>query len=310
MASASHPKYQDLLDRLGSFPRVVVAFSGGVDSLLLLHAAVEALGTDRVDAVIGVAPTLPKRELEEARAFAADLGVRLHELDTGVMAEEDFLSNPTDRCYHCRVNLTNTLHLLHDGRVGGSAGERGNAILLDGANADDLSDYRPGLRAASEGGVRHPLIEAGITKQDVRTLLRELGYSEAVTMKPAAPCLSSRIPYGEEITREKLSRIEKAEGVLRSLGFSGTRARYLETSLGDTAVIELPAKQFAEGAKEDTRKEIASQLRDIGFKRILLDLEGFRSGGMNDVLVGREKGGARKANEMSKKVDQSDEEDS
>jgi pyridinium-3,5-biscarboxylic acid mononucleotide sulfurtransferase len=294
MGPAPLQKYLNLKDRLASFPWVVVAFSGGVDSLLLLHAATKALGPDQVEAVIGIAPTLPKRELEEARAFAADLGVRLHELDTGVMAEKEFLSNPVERCYHCRVNLTEVLtQMKHEteGRVGGSAGERGSAILLDGANADDLADYRPGLRAASEGGVLHPLIEAGITKQDVRELLRELGYPEAVCMKPAAPCLSSRVPYGEPITHKKLGRIEQAEGFLQTLGFSGMRVRHLETSLGDTAIIELPADQFSAGSEEEIRRKISTMFRELGFARILLDLEGFRSGGMNDVLQNADEGG-------------------
>ena len=298
---------------------VTIAFSGGVDSLLLLHASVEALGPRNVEAVIGVSPTLPKRELEEARRLAAELGVTLREPDTGIMDHGFFTSNPPDRCYHCRVNLGS---ILKDGgerdgekeRAEGDGekeraegnGERGKSgretgspphhpgdhrtpEVLDGANADDPDDYRPGLRAASEAGIGHPLVGVGITKADVRTLLRELGYPETVWSKPAAPCLSSRIPYGQRITPEKLTRIEEAEEILRELGLGGSgsggvRVRYLETVMGDVALVELPDDLWEKGTRREGREELTGRLRRIGFARVLLDMEGFRSGKLNDVL--------------------------
>jgi uncharacterized protein len=182
--------------------------------------------------VIGTAPTLPDRELEEARSFARDLGVRLHEIETDVMDHEPFTTNPPDRCYHCRVQLSKVLE---------SIASKGKTVI-DGANAEDLEDYRPGIKAADEHGVIHPLIVNGFRKIDIRNALQGLGYPGEIYRKPSSPCLSSRSPYADEITREKLERVEQAESALRGRGFTELR------------------------------------------ERVLLDMEGFRSGKMNDFI--------------------------
>jgi len=273
MSVSTRKKYQLLQKELAANSRVIVAFSGGVDSLLLLHAAVDAVGSENVVAVIGVSPTVPADELEEAQKLAGELDVQLQTVDTGVMLDEHFISNPAERCYHCRVNLAEVLMIFH---------EEGAAIM-DGANADDLTDYRPGLRAANERGVIHPLIDAGITKQDVRGILKYLGYPEQVYNKPAAPCLSSRIPYGENITLEKLKRIEEGERHLRKIGFLESRVRHLETSLGPVGVVELKG-DGVDMLDAGVRREMVLFFKKLGFKRVLLNLEGFRSGNLNDVL--------------------------
>ena len=273
MDSPVPTKYSALLDLLGSYEGIVVAFSGGVDSLLLLHASVEALGSDRVEAVIGVAPTLPKEELKEARAFSEKLGVRLHEIETDVMEFEPFTRNPPERCYHCRIRLSEVLDSV----------ALGGRTVMDGANADDLLDYRPGIKAADEHSVIHPLIITDFTKKDIRDTLRTLGYPAEVYDRPSSPCLSSRIPYGEEITHAKLDRVERAERHLKSMGFRELRVRHVAIAGKPAAVVEIAGSEMVKMGT-GVREEIIAQLKSMGFSRIFLDLEGFRSGKMNDLI--------------------------
>ena len=283
--------YSQLIDLLRGFDGVVVAFSGGVDSLLLLHASVEALGSDRVEAVIGVAPTLPKEELKEARAFSETLGVQLHEIETDVMEFEPFTSNPPERCYHCRIRLSEVLDSV----------ALGGRTVMDGANADDLLDYRPGIKAADEHGVIHPLIMTDFTKKDIRDTLRTLGYPAEVYDRPSSPCLSSRIPYGEEITHEKLIRVERAEKYLKSMGFRELRVRHFALAGNPTAVVEI-AGSGLDMMTTGAREEAVAQLKSIGFTRVLLDLEGFRSGKLNDLIdTGQSKEGLSSNTGMDRK---------
>jgi len=292
-------KYTHLLDQLRGYGQAIVAFSGGVDSLLLLHAAVDALGSENVEAVIGVSPTLPKDELNRAREYCRKLGVVLRELETEVMEYEMFTVNPAERCYHCRVKLSHVLLA-----VGGEG-----KTLMDGANADDLNDYRPGIRAADEHGILHPLVLSGIGKQDVRDLLKYLAYPEEVYNRPSSPCLSSRFPYGDEITNEKLGRVEQGEGFLRELGFRELRVRHYDLGTGPTAIVEIADSEH-ELINDAMRTQILGRLKGIGFTRVYLNLEGFRSGSLNDALDlgGEEEGGEQGSEEREEKEGDKEEE--
>ena len=208
---------------------VLVAFSGGVDSTFLLKVAVGVLG-DKVLGVTARSPSYPSGELDEARALATSMGARHIEVDTHEVESEDYLSNPANRCYFCKVELWETLAPL--------ARQGGFDVMVDGFNADDRADFRPGAKAARENGVRSPLLEVGLAKAEIRALSREMGLP--TWDKPAMACLSSRVPYGERITFEKLERIDRAEQLLRELGFRGVRVRHHE----DVARIELPPEDI------------------------------------------------------------------
>ena len=254
----------DILAPLGS---ACVAFSGGVDSSLVLAAATRVLGTDNVVAFTADSETYRAQELVDARAFAADLGVRHRVVRTNELSDPQFAANPRERCFFCKSALLDELV--------GVAREEGVAALLDGANTDDLGDFRPGLAACTERGVRHPLVEAGLDKAAVRELSQALGL--ATWDKPQQACLASRIPYGEPVDAGTLARIAAAEDVLRELGFRDFRVRHH----GAIARIEVEEHEI-ERAAGAARAELAGRLRALGFTYVTLDLIGFRSGSMNE----------------------------
>ncbi|WP_447974520.1 ATP-dependent sacrificial sulfur transferase LarE [Nitrospira sp. Kam-Ns4a] len=252
-----------LMEDLGS---VIVAYSGGVDSSLVLKVAHDQLG-DLAVGVTAVSPTFPELELETARRVAAEVGARHVVIETDQLAIPDFVRNEADRCFHCKSDLYEALGKLRDDW-------RINAIV-DGTNLDDLSDDRPGIQAARQLGVRSPLVEAELSKEDIRSLARELGLSN--WDKPAAACLSSRIPRGAPITRERLSRVEQAEAVLAQEGFRQVRVR----DHGDLARIELASDEVGRMLEKPRRARIAARLKALGFRFVTLDLEGYKQGGAN-----------------------------
>lgn len=276
-------KWNRLKELLGEMQSALVAYSGGVDSSLLLKAAVEVLGL-RTVAVTADSETYPPAELAEAREFARSLGARHRILRTSELLHEDFASNSPERCYFCKKELF--------GRLKQIAQSEGIAFILDGSNADDLKDFRPGSKAAREFGVRSPLREAGFSKSEIRSCARLLNLP--VWDKPSLACLSSRIPYGTRITSELLQTIQSAEDHLRVLGFRQVRVRHQ----GDTVRIEINRSDFALLLAEETAEKIVAALKRLGYTYVCLDLEGYRTGSMNEILEGQ---GARIEGRESRK---------
>lgn len=265
-----HSKRDRLLAVLAEMPGVAVAFSGGIDSTVVAKAAALALGSKAV-AVTADSASVPRSELATAREVAALIGIRHIVVNTDEFENPDYLKNDGARCYHCKSELYSRIEVLLP--------DLGLTIIASGANLDDLGDYRPGLTAAAEHFVRHPLQEAGFTKADVRALAL---YWELPTWdKPAAPCLSSRLAPGLAVTPERTKRVEEAEVYLRNLGLRECRVRYHE---GDLARIEVPLSEVANLASEAVREKLAREFRRLGFKFITLDLDGFRSGSLNELV--------------------------
>jgi uncharacterized protein len=246
--------------------RVVVAYSGGADSTLVAAVAARALG-ERSLAVTAVSPSLPLGELEEARSVAGRLGVCHRTVRTRETERPEYLANGLDRCYHCKTELYDVL--------GAVAAEAGGATVVSGANLDDLGDYRPGLRAAEEHGVRHPLVEVGLSKADVRAAARSLGVP--TWDKPASACLSSRIAFGVTISVEELSKVGRAERILKDLGFRQCRVRVH----GDLVRIEVEPEDLARLSQPGVRDRVVEAILGLGYRYVTLDLQGFRSGSMN-----------------------------
>ena len=259
-----------LLTVLRAMPRVAVAFSGGVDSAVVAKAALLAKGVDAV-AVTADSPSVPRSELAAAIRLAAVIGIRHLVVATEEFDNPDYLKNDGRRCYFCKSELYSRIERLLP--------ELGHPIVVSGANLDDLGDYRPGLTAAAEKGVRHPLQEAGLGKAAVRALAQF--WNLPVWDKPASPCLSSRIAPGLAVTPERTRRVEDAEAYLKSLGLRDCRVRYHE---GDLARVELPLSEVARFAQEPLRTQLSKRLHDLGFKFVVLDLDGLRSGSMNELI--------------------------
>ncbi|MCT7982294.1 ATP-dependent sacrificial sulfur transferase LarE [Laspinema sp. A4] len=260
---------QQLQQIFQEMDRALIAYSGGIDSTLVAKIAYDTLG-DKALAVTAVSPSLLPEDLEDARIQAAEIGIPHEEVTTQEMANPNYTSNPVNRCYFCKSELHDTLKPL--------AISRGYPYVVDGVNGDDLHDYRPGIQAAKERGARSPLAEVGLTKVQVRELAKflDLPWWD----KPAQPCLSSRFPYGEEITVEKLQRVGRAERYLRKLGLKNLRVR----SEGDSARIELPPEQIKEFVLITDLPALVAAFQEFGFIYINLDLEGYRSGKLNQAL--------------------------
>jgi uncharacterized protein len=263
-------KRDRLLAVLGELPSVAVAFSGGVDSAVVAKAAAVALG-GRAVAVTADSPSVPRSELTDARRLAEVIGICHVVLPTHEFDDPDYLRNDGSRCYFCKSELYTVIER--------ALPDLGAAVVCSGANLDDAGDYRPGLTAAAEHHVRHPLQEAGFTKADVRAVARLWGLP--VWDKPAAPCLSSRIAPGLAVTPERTRRVEQAETYLKTLGLRECRVRYHD---GDLARVEVPAAEVARLAADPVRTGLAAEFRRLGFKFVTLDLDGFRSGSLNELV--------------------------
>lgn len=259
-------KLRRLREIVTAMKSVLVAYSGGIDSTFVLKVAHDQLGDSAVG-ITAISPTFPAVELEAATRVAQEIGARHELVQTDQLTIPAFTENDANRCFHCKTDLYQLMGKLKELRE--------PAVIVDGTNLDDLGDDRPGIKAAREWGVRSPLVEAGLTKSDIRTLARDLGLSN--WDKPAAACLSSRIPRGVTITREKLSRVEQAEEILFAEGFRHCRVR----DHGDIARIEVGQNELARMLNGDRGGKISHRMKALGFRYVTMDLEGYRPGGVS-----------------------------
>jgi len=268
-------EYKSLKQILKKLGKVVVAYSGGVDSTFLLKVAVDTLGAENVVACIARGAALPESEYSRAVDTAKSIGVEVQTVEPNELADASYSANKADRCFHCKSHLY--------GILAGVAKEKNFNCVICGCNFNDKDDYRPGNRAAKVFGVGCPLMEAELTKEDIRQLSRELGLPTADV--PASPCLASRVSYGLEITEQRLKQIEEAEDFLRSFGLVEFRVRHHDT----IARVEVHAEDIKKVAAEPMRSAIVEKLKSLGFKFVTVDLQGFRSGSLNEALTEEEK---------------------
>jgi pyridinium-3,5-biscarboxylic acid mononucleotide sulfurtransferase len=273
---ASSPNAQqrerELIEWLDSHDSLLLGFSGGVDSAYLACVSIEAVGRARFLAVIGRSASYPAEQWQTARDVAARAGIEVLEVDTHEMQDPRYVANPVNRCYFCKSELWSVLERVR--------AERGIATIIDGTNADDLSDHRPGRKAAAEHGIRSPLAELGFTKDEIRELSRARGIP--TWSQPSSPCLSSRLPYGTPVTVRRLSAVERAERALRALGVSGNlRVRHH----GDTGRVEMDLSELELWYRDDRAAQLRDAVRRAGFDNVVIDPRGFRSGSLN-VLAG------------------------
>lgn len=262
-------KLQKLKDILAKMGEVVVAYSGGVDSAFLMKVAHDVLG-EKAYGVLAVSPTYPSREFDKAKEVAAHIGTRIKIIETNELEDDKFRNNPVNRCYFCKSELFDKIAEI------ANSGEYKN--LVDGSNIDDLGDHRPGMKALREKSIRSPLQEAGLTKADIRELSKALGLP--TWDKDALACLSSRFPYGEEISIEKLRMVDEAENFLYDLGFRNIRARHQKNTLK----IEVRNDQIPRLLDAELRQSVVVRMKSLGYNYVTLDLEGYRQGSLNEVL--------------------------
>jgi len=268
-------KFNSLQKILKKLNKVIVAYSGGVDSSFLLKAAVDTLGAENVLACINAGPAEPAGQLQRAKEFAQSVGVKLKTIETDELSDPNFTANKADRCFHCKSRICRILVDI--------AKEQGFDNVVFGTNLDDLDDFRPGNRAMKVFGVRSPLAEAKLTKNDIRQLSRRMKLATADL--PSSPCLASRIAYGLEVTEQRLRQVDEVEEFLRSLGFVEFRVRHHDI----IARIEVDPKDIEKVTAEPTRSKIAEKLKSLGFRFVTVDLQGYRSGSLNELLSEDEK---------------------
>ena len=267
-------KFQHLKEILSNMESTLVAYSGGVDSSLVLRVAKDVLG-DKVFAITATSSVYPAEEIEQAKALAQNLGVRHKIIETQELSNPKFVNNPQDRCYWCKRELFAELISI--------ARKNDLNYVLDGTNLDDMDDFRPGMKAAHEFGIRSPLKEAAFTKEDIRSLSKRLGLP--IWDKPSLPCLASRFPYGMKITEENLVKVDQAETFLKMLDLTQVRVRHHDT----IARIEVPKEDIPKLFEETARSRLLSYLKKLGYSYVAVDIEGYRTGSMNEVLTGDDK---------------------
>lgn len=269
VSPAAEEKEQNLRRMMRQMRTVLVAFSGGVDSSYLALIAAQELGKNAL-CVTGISPSVSGRQREEAEKIAESYGFNFLTIETAEMENPNYRANPSNRCYFCKTELY--------GKLTEMAGKRGIDFILDGTNTDDVGDYRPGKQAAKENGVRSPLIEVGLNKSEIRELSKKHGLP--TWDKPASPCLSSRIAYGIPVTIERLSKVERGEEILRNLGFREFRVRVHD----ELARLEIAPDELERALSLEVTKHLAEEFRKLGFRYVTLDLQGFRTGAMNEIL--------------------------